>query len=107
MWENTEARRQTLLLALLFSPFNIDINIVRVAPFLLELPTLLPEVAFIETFPFGPVPGEIGVQSAPNLLDLDYRALHRFFVAKRKLFHTAQERDDMIHTLIQQEQAFV
>src|SRR5882724_3784378 len=43
IWENAEARRQTLLLALFFSPFNVDINIVRVAPFLLELAPLLPE----------------------------------------------------------------
>jgi hypothetical protein len=75
MWEDAETRRQSLFLALFFSPFNVDINIVWVAPFLLELPTLLPEAAFIETFAFGQMLGEIGVHVAPNLLDLDYRAL--------------------------------
>src|SRR5439155_20524871 len=33
MWENAKARRQTLILALFFSPFNVDTNIVWVAPF--------------------------------------------------------------------------
>src|SRR6267142_4939261 len=48
MWDNAKARRQTLVLALFFSPFNVDINIVRVAPFLLELATLPPEAALVE-----------------------------------------------------------
>jgi len=37
MWENTEAWRQALLLAFFFSLPNLDINIVWVTPFLLEL----------------------------------------------------------------------
>jgi hypothetical protein len=101
--DDADTLRQSLLFALFFSPFNFDINIVRVAPFFLELATLLPEAALFEAFADSQMFGETGVHVAANLFDLDYGAPHRFFVAKRKFFHTAQECDDMIHALIQQE----
>jgi len=107
MWENAETLWQSLLFALFFSPFNFDINIVRVAPFFLELATLLPEAALVEAFAVSQVLGEIGVHVAANFFDLDYGALDRLLVGTGKLLHAMQECDDMIHTLIQHEQAFV
>jgi hypothetical protein len=102
MWENAETPWQSLLFALFFSPFNFDINIVWVAPFFLELAALLPEAAFVKAFAISEVLGKLSVHVATNFLDLDYGALHRILVDKRKLPQAAQEYNYVVHTLIQQ-----
>src|SRR5450755_1227442 len=107
MWENAEARRQALLLAFFFSPPNLDINIVWVTPFLLEIPTLLPEATFIEAFAICQFFRKIGIHVASDLFDLDNGTLHRLLVGKGKFLHLAQECDDVVHTLIQQEKTFI
>jgi len=107
MWEKAKARRQTLVLALFFSPFNVDTNIVWVAPFLLELATVLPEAALVEALAVSKVFGDDSVHLTTDPFDLYYGALQRLLVGKRELPHAVQECDDMIHTLIQQEQALV
>ena len=50
MWENSKARRQTLLLSLFFLPFNVHVNVVPVESLLLKLVALLPEATLIERF---------------------------------------------------------
>jgi hypothetical protein len=50
---DADTRWQSLLLAFFLSPLNVDVDIVRIAPFLLELSTLLPETAFVEAFCYG------------------------------------------------------
>jgi len=107
MWENTEARGQALLLAFFFSPPNFDIHIVRVAPSILELPTLLPEATFIEAFAICQFFRKVGIHVASDLLDLDNGPLHRLLVSKGKFLHLAQEGDDVVHTLVQQEKTFI
>src|ERR1700676_3837920 len=82
MWENAETLRQSLFVALFFAPFNVDIHIVRVAPFLLKLASLLPETPFIEAFAASQVLGETGIHVAANLFDLDYGALQRLLIGK-------------------------
>src|ERR1700676_5443450 len=73
---------KTLFFALFFAPFNVDIHIVRVAPFLLKLASLLPETPFIEAFAASQVLGETGIHVAANLFDLDYGALQRLLIGK-------------------------
>src|SRR6478736_3643301 len=107
MWENTQARRQALLLAFFFSPPDLDINIVRVAPFLLELPALLPEAALIEAFAICQFFREIGIHVASDLFDLDNGTLNRLPVRKGKCLHLTQEGDDVVHTLVQEEKTFI
>jgi hypothetical protein len=105
--EDTEARWQALLLAIFFSPANLDVNVVRVTPFLLELPALLPEVAFIEAFAIRQFLRKVGIHVASDLFDLDDSTLHRLLVGQGKFLHLAQEGDEVVHTLVQQEKAFI
>ena len=107
MWQNPEARRQTLLFAFLFSLLNVAINNVRVAPFFLEPPALLPETACIKAFAIRQFFREIGAHVAPDLFDLDNGALYRLLVGKGKFLHPSQEGDDAVHTLIQQKKTFI
>src|SRR4029077_17941776 len=107
MWENTQARRQALLLAFFFSPPNLDINIVWVTPFLLELPTLLPEATFIEAFAICQFFRKAALHVAADLFDRGNGALYRLLVGKGELLRLAQEGDDAVHTLIQQEKTFI
>src|SRR5580692_88797 len=107
MWENTEAWRQALLLAFFFSSPNLYIDIVRVAPFLLELLALLPEAAFIEAFATCQFFRKLGIHVASDLFNLNNGALHRLSVGKGELPHLAQEDDDVVYTFIQQEKTFI
>src|SRR5260370_21333214 len=107
MRENTRARRHALLLAFFFSPPNLDIDIVWVAPFLLELPALLPEATFIEAFAIRQFFRKVGIHVAPDFFNLDNGTLHRLLVGKGKLLHLAQEGDEVVHALIQQKKTFI
>jgi hypothetical protein len=107
MRENAEARGQSLLPAFFLSPANLDINVVRVAPFLLELPALLPEATFIGAFAICQPFREFGIHVASDLLDLDNGTLHRLLVGKGKFLHLSQEGDEVVHALVQQEKTFV
>jgi hypothetical protein len=71
-----------LVLAPFFSPSNVDVGIVRIAPFLLKLVALLREATLIEAFAVGQMFSEISVHLASNLFDLDYGALYRLLVSK-------------------------
>ena len=86
---------------------HLDIDIVRVAPFLLILSTLLPEATFIEAFAVCQFFRKIGIHVASDLFDLANGTLHRLLVDKGKFFHLAQEGDDVVHALIQEEKTFI
>src|ERR1700756_2153820 len=107
MWENAEARRQTLLLAFFFSLTNLDIHIVRVTPFLLECPALLPEANLLEAVAIYQFFRKVGIHVASDLFDLDNGTLHRLFVGKGKFLHLAQEGDDVIYALVQEKKTFI
>src|ERR1700739_1537079 len=107
MGENTQARGQTLLLAFFFSLTNLGIHIVRVAPFLLEFPALLPEATLIEAFAIYQFFRKVGIHVASDLFDLDNGTLHRLLVGKGKFLHLAQEGNDVIYALVQEKKTFI
>ena len=71
MRENADTWWQSLLLALFLAPLDVDINVIRVSPFLLKIPALFPETAFVETLAIGQSFGEIGIHIATDFLDLN------------------------------------
>jgi hypothetical protein len=105
--EDADAWRQSLLLAFLFSFFNAQVRIVGVFQALLVAPSLLPEPALIVAFMRSQSFDEIGVHASADFFDFVLGALQCVFAKEGKLPHTAQGRDDVIDTLVQQERAFV
>lgn len=65
MRKNANTWWQSLLLARFLAPLDVDINVIRISPFLVEISALFPETAFVETLAIGQFLGE-----ANNILDL-------------------------------------
>jgi hypothetical protein len=79
---------------------HLDVNVVRVPPFLLEIPLLLPKATLIEAFAVGQFLGEIRIHIATDLFDFDDGALQRFLLCKGELLQVAQEREEVICSLV-------
>jgi hypothetical protein len=99
--------RQSLFLAFFLAMLDFDVNVIRVAPFLLKGAPLFPEAALVEPFTVSQVLCEIGVHIAAKFFDLDDDGLHGFPVREVKLPHISQQGNHALDTLIEQEQAFV
>src|SRR6266851_5185903 len=105
--DNADPWRQSLLLAFFLAAPDVDIHVVGISPLLFVGAPQLPEAAFVEAFAVGQLFAEVSVHAGANLFDLSHGALHRSLIGKWKLLHASQQRDNMIHALVQQEEAFV
>lgn len=100
--DNADARRQSLLLAFFLAALDVDIDVVGVSLLLFIGAPLLRKAALVVPFAIGQVFDEISVHVATNFSYLEYSGLQRLFLGKGKLLHAAQERDDVIDALVQQ-----
>src|SRR5215470_11631110 len=97
MWQDTETWRQSLLLALLLTPLNVEVNVIRIAPLLLEVPALLPEATLINALAIRQFLREIGVHIATDFFNLDNGALKRFFLGQGQRLHSSQQGDNVFN----------